>query len=314
MLAALFAVASGRAAHQARLGERRDWLRDLLYACLAFAVLLAPPPMLQSASWSMAHELLYTTATLALPALCVHFFALFPEPRAPRGRVAAGTVTAYAIAALLTLGWVVALLLRAAGHGPGAPLLGLLQSAAAVWFASGLLLAVALFARSYLRAGSDDARRRLRVALVGTALGLGPLAALIVWRNLAPDMAVPGERLAVVLTLLVPLSFTWATVIHRVFDFRVAVRAAVAPGARDHRRCGHVAGELPRPRPPTAPITEDSRWPWSDSARRWPGRASAGRALGRVVALSGSRPSPDAFGRRAARRRAVTCWSRRRPR
>jgi len=247
MLAALFAVASGFVLLGGLVwSERRDRLtRPFYLLCLAFAVLLAPPPALRSAAWSMIHELVYTTATLALPALCIHFFALFPEPRAPRGRLAAGTAIGYGIAAVLILGWVAALGMRAAGSPPAAPVLGLLQAAAAVWFASGLLLAVAIFVRSYLRAESDDARRRLRVALVGTALGLGPLAALTVWRNLAPDVSVPGERLAVVLTLLVPLSFTWATVIHRVFDFRVAVRAAVAAGVLALTGGAvYVAGEL----------------------------------------------------------------------
>jgi serine phosphatase RsbU (regulator of sigma subunit) len=159
--------------------------------------------------------------------------------------LAAGASAGYGIATSLTLAWAVALGLRAAGHNLEAPVLGLLQSAAAVWFAAGLLIAVALFARSYRRAGTDDARRRLRVVLAGTALGLGPLATLTVWRNLAPGVAVPGERLAVVLTLLVPLSFTWATVIHRIFDFRVAVRAAVTAGLLALAAgMVYVAGEL----------------------------------------------------------------------
>src|SRR5687768_6687673 len=59
------------------------------------------------------------------------------------------------------------------------------------------------------------------------------------WRNLAPGGGAPAERLAVVLTLLVPLSLTWATVIHRIFDFRVAVRAAVTAAL-----LGLVAGAI----------------------------------------------------------------------
>ena len=247
MLAVLFAVASGFVLLGGWVwSERRDRLtRPFYILCLAFAALLAPPPHLPWPPANVLYELLYTAATLALPALCVHFFALFPEPRAPRGRLAAGATAAYGVAGLLYLGWAAALALRAVGHNPSAPVLSLLQSAAAVWFASGLLIAVALFARSYRRAGTVDARRRLRVALAGTALGLGPLAALTVWRNLAPGVAVPGERLAVVLTLLVPLSFTWATVIHRIFDFRVAVRAAVAAGLLALTGGAvYVAGEL----------------------------------------------------------------------
>ncbi len=228
MMAALLAVASGFVLLGGWVwSERRDRLtRPFQLLCLAFAALLAPPPRLPWAAAGVAHELFYTAATLALPSLCVHFFALFPEPRAPGGRLTSGVNAAYGVAALLYAGWVAALAVALAGHPLPGPTLGLFQGAAAVWFAAGLLLAVALFARSYLRADSVDARRRLRVALAGTALGLGPLATLTVLHNLLPGFAVPGERLAVVLTLLVPLSFTWATVIHRIFDFRVALRAA----------------------------------------------------------------------------------------
>ncbi len=230
MLAALVAVASGFVLLGGWVwSERRDRLTRPFYAlCLGFAVLLAPPPPLRWPGLDVAYPLLYTAATLILPALCIHFFALFPEPRVSRGRLAAGTTAAYGVAGLLTVSWTVALALRSVGHNPRAPVLNLLQVAAAIWFAAGLLLAVALFVRSYLRAETVDARRRLRVVLAGTTLGLGPLAMLTVLRNLAPGVAVPGERLAVVLTLLVPLSFTWASVIHRIFDFRVAVRAAAA--------------------------------------------------------------------------------------
>ncbi|HET9327499.1 MAG TPA: SpoIIE family protein phosphatase [Candidatus Eisenbacteria bacterium] len=306
MLAALFAVASGFVLLGGLVwSERRDRLtRPFYLLCMAFAVLLAPPPAMRSASWSLLHELLYTTATLALPALCIHFFALFPEPRAPRGRVAASATLAYGIAFVLTLSWVITLVVRAAGVDSGALWLGLLQAAAAVWFASGLLLAVALFARSYLRAGSEDARRRLRVALLGTALGLGPLAALTVWRNLAPDVAVPGERLLVVLTLLVPLSFTWATVIHRVFDFRVAVRAAVAAGLFALTGGAvYVAGELA-----TALSPDGADYGGLSLALVGVGAALAGparplgRALGRVVLpWSESRPLSETLSLDALR-------------
>src|SRR5262249_615225 len=151
--------------------------------CLSFASLLAPPPRFSLATFNALHDLYYTAVTLALPALCIHFFALFPEPRAPHGRMSAGVAAAYGIAALLFAGSVALLppwVRERAGAGPASVLL---QAAAAVWFAAGLLSAVVLFGRSYAHAGSPDARRRLRVALVGTALGLGPLAGLIVLRN-----------------------------------------------------------------------------------------------------------------------------------
>jgi sigma-B regulation protein RsbU (phosphoserine phosphatase) len=230
MMVALLAVASGFLLLGGWVwSERRDRLtRPFHLLCLAFAVLLVPPPRVPWPAATVLHELAYAAATLALPVLCIHFFALFPEPRIPPRRMAASVTAAYGVAALLFLGSAAATVLGLAGRAVPDPLWSLLQGAAAVWFAAGLLIALALFARSYARAGSEDARRRLRVALIGTALGLGPLAGLIVLRNLLPGLSLPGERLAVVLTLLVPLSFAWAVAVHRVFDFRVALRAAVA--------------------------------------------------------------------------------------
>jgi serine phosphatase RsbU (regulator of sigma subunit) len=230
MMVALLAVASGFV----MLGgwvwsERRDRLtRPFHLLCLAFATLLIPPPRLPWPAATVLHELLYAAATLALPVLCIHFFALFPEPRIQRGRLARGVAAAYLVSGILFLGSAATTVLGWSGSALRDPLWSVLQAAAAVWFAGGLMIALTLFARSYLLAGSQDARRRMRVALIGTALGLGPLATLIVLRNLLPGLAIPGERLAVVLTLLVPISFTWAIVVHRIFDFRVAMRAAVA--------------------------------------------------------------------------------------
>src|SRR5438132_11151165 len=230
MMEALLAVASGFLLLGGWVwSERRDRLtRPFHLLCLAFAPLLAPLPRLPWAAATAAHELLYTAATLALPALCIHFFAMFPEPRAATGRIGTGTTIAYGVAASLFATFVVAEAAGLAGVGLPAPAFAFLQSLSAIWFAAGLLAAVALFARSYARAASADARRRLRVALAGTALGLGPLAGLTVVRNLTPGSAFPAERLAIVLTLLVPLSFAWAIAIHRIFDFRVALRAALA--------------------------------------------------------------------------------------
>jgi len=102
------------------------------------------------------------------------------------------------------------------------------EAKSAAWPPLALLLAaLLLFAGSYRRARSPDTRRRLRVALTGTVLGALPFAALVALRNLSPASSVPGERAAVLLTLLVPASFAWATAVHRVFEFRVALRAGV---------------------------------------------------------------------------------------
>jgi serine phosphatase RsbU (regulator of sigma subunit) len=232
MMAALLAVASGFVLLAGLVwAERRDRLtRVFVLLCIAFALLLAPLPRLAgTAAWW--YEVLYGAASLALPALFVHFFALFPDPDRVRGAARSAIRLGYALSALLLAAAVAA---ETQGAVPGEwreRLRALLPGVAAGWFTLGLGVALAVFAVSVLRAPSADARRRLRVALAGTLLGAGPLAALTLWRNLSPDTPIPFERAAVLLTLLVPGSFAWAIAVHHVFDFGVAVRAmALAAG------------------------------------------------------------------------------------
>lgn len=208
--------------------ERRDRLTEaFLLLCFAFACLLAPLPRLAGGA-ALAYDVFYTAVTLVLPALCVQFFALFPGAGRARGRRARLIAIAWAVAAVLVAGATVAALLPGAA---GATALALVQALGGVWFALGLVVAVALFARSYLRARATDARPRLRVALAGTILGLLPLAVVVGLRNLFPSAPLPGERWALAPTLLVPAGFAWAIVMHRVFEIRIALRAAIVVAA-----------------------------------------------------------------------------------
>ena len=233
--------------------ERRDRLtRTFLLLCLAFTLLLVPPPHLASTALTLTHEVIQAAAAAFLAALCIHFFAQFPGSRQVRGGLGALVAASYIGSLLLFAAALTVLGLRSLGRPGFESDLTLLAAAGGVWFAAGLLIALGLFVRSYLRAASGDARRRLRVALVGTIFGAAPITALIAVRSLSPGTEVPGERGAVLLTLLVPASFAWATVVHRVFDFRVALRAVVATTVLAFAGAGgYVVGQW----------IADGRWP-----------------------------------------------------
>jgi serine phosphatase RsbU (regulator of sigma subunit) len=210
--------------------ERRDALtRQFFLLSLAFAILVSPHPQWPWPQWALCYEAAYAGITLFLPALFVHFFVLFPESDRPSARLGAGVAAGYALAGLLYALTLASVLLPPSL--PGAESLARpLDVAAALWFAAGVLAAAGLFVRSFWAAGSGDARRRLRVALAGTLLGVAPLVGVILARSLSPGTPVPGERAAVVLTLLVPASFAWAIVVHRIFDLSVALRALAMVG------------------------------------------------------------------------------------
>jgi serine phosphatase RsbU (regulator of sigma subunit) len=211
--------------------ERRDALTQTFYLLsLAFAMLVAPMPVWRDPRSALLYESAYAGITLFLPALFVHFFALFPEGARPGRRLGFGVAAGYALASAFFAANLAPLLLPRGLAVAAEPLIRAIEGAAALWFAAGLLGALALFARSFGAAASPDARRRLRVALAGTLLGVAPLVAVILVRNLSPGTQLPGERAVVPMTLLVPASFAWAIVVHRIFDVRVALRAAAAVG------------------------------------------------------------------------------------
>ncbi|MFN8586447.1 MAG: SpoIIE family protein phosphatase [Candidatus Eisenbacteria bacterium] len=208
--------------------ERRDHLTRVFYAlCLAFAGMFAQPPLVSSPALQFVADLGFVAAQLLAPVTFAHFFVLFPEP-AVRPRARWIVRIGYGLALLLFAGLALCGAESTWGRGRLDPLLPVLQALPALHFGLGILAGLGFFAASFTRARAADARRRLRVAFVGTLLGAAPLAALVALRTFAPAAPVPGERAIVGSIVLVPAAFAWAIAVHRVFDFRVALRAIVS--------------------------------------------------------------------------------------
>jgi serine phosphatase RsbU (regulator of sigma subunit) len=285
-LAVLFAVAGAFALLGSWVWmERRDRLTRTFYLlCLTFTVLLAPPPRFHAAPAVLAYELFTVLAQLFAGPLFSHFFALFPESGRPRAR--GWVLGGYAAATVLLASYAGVRAGPALGADGIGPLLALLQMGPAVLFAAGLLGGLVLFALAFARAENADARRRLRVAFIGTLLGALPFAVLVGLRNLSAAPVIPGERWAVLTLLLVPVSFGWAMAVHNVFDFRVALRAFTrAAGALVGAGVLYVAGEW-----------ASAAW-WPGAGPGAVGSALAGLAL--LAALAGpARGWLGAVGRR----------------
>src|SRR5262249_36344574 len=145
--------------------------------CLAFSVVFAPPPRLDTGAARGAFEIAFTLAQCFVGPLFSHFFALFPESGRPRA--SAWVLAGYGAATVLLALYVGVKLESTFGPGLGRVLLPLLQfgigAVAAGWLLGGLVL----FALAFLRVESADARRRLRVAFFGTVLGALPLVTLV---------------------------------------------------------------------------------------------------------------------------------------
>ena len=114
MTAAQLAVCSGFVLLAGAVwSERRDRLtRTFFLLCLAFAWLVLPTPLWPAPALAAGWQMIYSGITLFLPALFIHFFALFPEAGpGSGGRIAAAVRVSYGVATLLfavVLGQIVA--------------------------------------------------------------------------------------------------------------------------------------------------------------------------------------------------------------
>lgn len=198
------------------------------FVLFAFSAALVVAPRPVAPDWlvarggvfALALEIATTGATLLLPAALVDFFARFPEGRpgrATRRLVGIGYVAAFALFAIATL---------AAAFGalaaPASPALAFMSGGAfdgllALFFAGAVVAAVIAFVGSARRAPAQH-RSRLSTLVWAVALGLLPLAALTLLKNVLPTARLPFEDWAAWSLLLVPLGFGYATIVHRVFD------------------------------------------------------------------------------------------------
>ena len=180
MMVALLTVAAGFLLLAGLVwSERRDRLtRTFVLLCLAFSWLLAPFPRLRDSGAALCFETVYSGITLFLPALFVHFFALFPEPRASAraelgSRVSAtgsrGTVRSLPAAAL-----------AAAARLPRTRERRRYRRRTRCDLVHGRTADGSRPVRTFPTCAPEqrDARRRLRVAVAGTVLGAVPLAAI----------------------------------------------------------------------------------------------------------------------------------------
>ena len=189
---------------------RRDRLGLVfLLWCTVTALAVSTRPIWPNDAASSAHDALSASAALFIPALLLHFFALFPEGRGHRRTALA--MGLYAAATLLAI--------SGPFLTPKIPMLSdFLSAGAALVFAVGLIAAIVSFVVSY-RFSSVRHRRRLNVLLWCSVLGFVPVIAITLYSNLAPAPGIfPLPGLALLL-LLFPGGIAYAIEVHQVFDF-----------------------------------------------------------------------------------------------
>lgn len=172
-----------------------------------------------------------TLSVLALP-LLLHFFLTFPQPiglvkRWPRLTtwIYIPFVLFFPLALIGTSSLMYNVEIRASVR----ELLSQLErSRTFLLVAIGYFLAgVVALAANYRAAASPDHRRRMRVLMVGTIVGFAPLLWLWIRHDPTPLFTTEWEAMAGLGVLVVPLSFAYAIIKHRLFDLRLVIRRSL---------------------------------------------------------------------------------------
>ena len=175
--------------------------------------------------WAGAVLWIPLASTVAMPALLLSFFLSFPRRalRSPGAWLAIWTPAA--LIAAVHLRFLGSVVYRPAAERLPADWFGWRWG---VWI--GYLAAAGVVAFVRYRHADPIERRRLGVLLLGGGFGAvagGPIALAFWWGSETTLFGSPAISLATLGLLVVPLSFTYATLRHRVFDVSFIIRQGV---------------------------------------------------------------------------------------
>jgi sigma-B regulation protein RsbU (phosphoserine phosphatase) len=220
-----------------RLEDRNAWLLALMFAgFIALASWLTPEAEMLVPAGIRRFALTYQFAFRGmLPALFYFFFAVFPVPSPLDRKVPWLKYALIGSAALVEL----PLACTFALTGSYATMLALaevigqrfeLRALAPAYSFGAFTLGLASLAWNGWRAPTSDARRKIRVLALGMAAGLAPLLGMMIFVSMTGRDASPLSLpfwmwwTAVASLTLVPLSFAYAVVKHRVMEIPVLLK------------------------------------------------------------------------------------------
>jgi sigma-B regulation protein RsbU (phosphoserine phosphatase) len=204
-------------------------LTGAFYAlCLVLAALLFRP-WVPPGTFGERFDILTREFVSALfPGVLVHFFLLFPWERAPLRRHPWLQVLPYVPGFFLLAAPRLALRLPA-GALPDARTISLvISNVAGLSVLTALAISGGLFCNAYRRSPLPTVRRKLKVALAGTILGILPLLLVLALTAVRPGANLPAIGGATLALFLLPASFGYAIIRHGIFDLEFLVKRSLA--------------------------------------------------------------------------------------
>lgn len=209
-----------------RRGDRVALVFYLL--CLAFGFMLTGVVTGDAGRFATMHRLVLSDLfALSLPVLLLHFFLLFPDRRLVLGGHPRLEYLIYLPAVVLfpiTVYFNVMETVLGRVHGG---LLEVLRTATALHFMAFIILGLVAFVRAYRHVTAHAMRRKLRLVVYSTIVGILPMAIILVVISIMPEVEVPGEKIAFLPLVLVPIAFGHAIVRYGLFDLEIVIKRSL---------------------------------------------------------------------------------------
>jgi sigma-B regulation protein RsbU (phosphoserine phosphatase) len=209
--------------------RRNDKVALVFYLLsLAFGLVLTNIVTVGMGAASPIHRyVLNDLLMLILPALFLHFFLIFPEKRGLLKRYAGLEPALYAPAAVM---FPVSVYLNVMIFSRGKELAGaiaFLRNITAAYFIAFVVMGLAAFTYAYRHAATESMRSKLRLVVWGTLIGTLPLVFVQIVVSIRPEIEIPGEKLAFLPLILVPVAFGHAILRYGLLDLEIVVKRSL---------------------------------------------------------------------------------------
>jgi serine phosphatase RsbU (regulator of sigma subunit) len=193
--------------------------------CAILAFFLTDRPIFAMGWLQLAGELLEDALILMFPAVFLHFFLVFHDRphRLSRRRQIRRAVVLYSLPSLVYAVSCFFAVSQFFGAPTNQTVLTLILTVSTLYMTVFLVASLIIFIRNY-RASSIALRQKLRIAILGTIVGILPFLGMIVWRQISTVPHTIWELLSVIALAFVSISFGYAILKHGVIEVNIVIR------------------------------------------------------------------------------------------
>jgi len=197
--------------------------------CFIFSFLMTERPVTAVPLFHIVGELLYDFLFIFLPAFFLHFFLLFPGREIERGTRRARLLGfLYLPPTILSLSTFVLALWQYSGGTDTrlGRMIDALNALVVVYWVVYVVLSLAVFIRTYI-VSEKVQRLKLRIVILGVALGIVPITVLMLITQFRATGEVPARYLWSFCLSFMPISFAYAILKHDAFDLGIVLRKSL---------------------------------------------------------------------------------------